>query len=71
MSLLVLLLLPAALHPRGRLREEVAILAEDSLKDAETGQSQLEMKNHFITTVLASILKHRFIDHTDLSLIRI
>lgn len=67
MSLLVLLLLPAALHPGGRLREEVTILAEDSLKDAETVQSQLEMKTHFITTLLASIFKHHFIDHTDLS----
>lgn len=35
-SLLVLLLLPAALHPRGRLGEEVTIFTEDSLMETDT-----------------------------------
>lgn len=35
-SLLVLLLLPAALHPGGRLGEEVTIFTEDSLKQTDT-----------------------------------
>lgn len=48
-SLLVLLLLAAALHPRGRLGEEVAIFAEDSLKETVQMLSTLLNATLFIT----------------------
>lgn len=43
--ILILLLLTPAVHPRGRLREEVPILADDSLQDTETVH-----QNHFLIT---------------------
>lgn len=47
-SLLVLLLLPAALHPGGRLREEVTVLTEHSLKVTDSIRVSYKWKNHFL-----------------------
>lgn len=60
MSLLILFLLPTALHPGGGFGEEVTVLTEDSLKDTES-------LDHHLVFVLFEISSLPLVSKTSLN----